>query len=269
MAASTTEPVRPDAPEADRLSDRTAAQLRRLIAERDLQPGQRLPAERALSLELGVSRSVVREAIQQLASLGLLATRAGGGTYVQAPSGATASVVEPLFDAGTVLQADPAYRFDVLETRHALEGATAWHAALRATDEDRARIGAAFDAMTDAHAREDAAAEAQADARFHLAIAEASHNLVLVQVMRGLFTLLQTNISQSRQALYRDPRTGPALAQQHQALRDAILAGDAPAARDAAERHLAFVHDALRALEDNAARRDRASRLPSPALRTP
>lgn len=269
MATSFTESVGPAPGDSDRLSDRTAAQLRRLIVERDLQPGQRLPAERTLSLELGVSRSVVREAIQQLTSIGLLATRAGGGTYLQALSTGTTSVMEPLFEAGTVLQADPAYRFDVLETRHALEGATAWHAALRATDEDRARIGAAFDAMADAHAREDAAAEAQADARFHLSIAEASHNLVLVQVMRGLFTLLQTNISQSRQALYRDPRTAPALAQQHQALRDAILAGDAAAARDAAERHLAFVHDALRALEDNAARRERASRLPSPALRIP
>jgi GntR family L-lactate dehydrogenase operon transcriptional regulator len=269
MAASYSDPVGPLLSDPDRLSDRTAARLRRLVAERDLQPGQRLPAERTLSIELGVSRSVVREAIQQLASVGLLATRAGGGTYVHGPASAAQAVVEPLTEAGAVLQADPAYRFDVLETRHALEGATAWHAALRATDADRARISAAFDAMAHAHAREDAAAEAQADAQFHLAIAEASHNLVLVQVMRGLFTLLQTNISQSRQALYRDPRTGPALAQQHEALRDAILAGDAPAAREAAERHLSFVHDALRALDDNAARRDRASRLPSPAPRTP
>ncbi len=253
-------------PEPERLSDRTAARLRRLIVERDLQAGQRLPAERTLTAELGVSRSVVREAIQQLSSLGLLVTRAGGGTYVQAPAH---PVVEPLASYRPVLEADPEYRFDVLETRHALEAATAWHAALRATDEDRARIHAAFEAMGQAHARADAGAEALADARFHLAIAEASHNLVLVQVMRGLFALLQDNISQSRQALYRDPRTGPALAQQHQALHDALLAGDAPAARAAAEHHLQFVHDALRALDDNAARRDRASRLPSPTPRAP
>ncbi|MDG2523995.1 transcriptional regulator LldR [Stenotrophomonas sp. HITSZ_GD] len=268
MAISPPHPVGP-IQESDRLSDRTATRLRRLIVERNLQPGQRLPAERVLALELGVSRSVVREAIQQLASLGMLATRAGGGTYVQAAAAPVHAVVEPLSHFREVLEADPEYRFDVLETRHALEAATAWHAALRATDEDRARIRDAFEAMGAAHAQEDAAAEALADARFHLAIAEASHNLVLVQVMRGLFALLQANISQTRQALYRDPRTAPALARQHRALCDAILAGDAPAAREAAEDHLAFVHEALRALDDNAARRDRASRLPLPVARRP
>lgn len=246
----------------DRLSDRTAARLRRLIVDRALQAGDRLPAERALAAELGVSRTVLREAIQQLASQGWLVARGGGGTYVQALTAGQVAT-EPLASYRPLLRADPEYRFDVLETRHALEGATAWHAALRATDEDRARIEAAFEAMGQAHADNDAAAEAQADARFHLAIAEASHNLVLVQLVRGLFDLLQTNISQSRQVLYRDPRTAPALARQHQALRDALLARDPAAARAAAEEHLQFVHDALRALEDDSARRARASRLPS------
>jgi len=247
---------------ADRLSDRTAARLRRLISERGLQAGQRLPAERALASELGVSRTALREAIQQLASQGLLIARGGGGTYVQAQAPGQV-VVEPLLPYRPQLQADPAYRFDVLETRHALEGATAWHAAQRATDQDRARISQALAAMRQAHVDNDATAEAQADADFHLAIAEASHNLVLVQLMRGLFELLRTNISQSRQALYLDPHTAPALAQQHQALHDAMLARDAPAARAAAEAHLQFVHDALRALDDDAARRARASRLPA------
>lgn len=248
---------------AERLSDRTAARLRRMIVERALRAGDRLPAERPLASQLGVSRTVLREAIQQLASQGLLATRGGGGTYVQQAGSAGQRLVEPLLPFQPQLRADPEYRYDVLETRHALEGAMAWHAALRATDDDRARIDAAFAAMAHAHADNDAAAEADADARFHLAIAEASHNLVLVQLMRGLFDLLQTNISQSRQALYLDPRTGPALARQHQALRDAVLAGNAAAARAAAEDHLRFVHDALRALDEDAARRDRASRLPS------
>ena len=56
--------------------------------------------------------------------------------------------------------------------------------------------------MMDAHGKDDPAGEAEADAAFHLSIAEASHNLVLLQVMRGLFELHQTNISQSREALY-------------------------------------------------------------------
>lgn len=251
------------APGSGRLSDRVAAQLRALIAQRGLQPDARLPAERTLALELGVSRTALREAIAQLAGQGLLRARAGGGTYVQRPHTPEERVVAPLQPFLPLLQGDPEYRFDVLETRHALEGATAWHAALRATDADRARIAAAFEAMLQAHAQGDAAAEARADADFHLAIAEAAHNRVLLQVMRGLFDLLQTNISQSRHMLFQSPRTFAPLLAQHRALHDAILAGEPERARDAAHAHLAFVHTALRSLDEDEARRARASRLPS------
>ena len=244
-----------------RLSDRVAEQLRTLIAS--LRPGDRLPAERALALNLGVSRTAVREAIAQLSSRGLLRARVGGGTYVQASPGPAQVLAEPLELYLPLFQGDPDYRFDVLEVRHALEGATAWHAALRATDSDRTRIGAAFETMMAAHARHDPAGEARADADFHLAIAEASHNLVLLQVMRGLFELLQTNISQSREKLYLSPRTFEPLSVQHRAMMDAIFAGDPERARDATHTHLEFVHTSLRALEENEARRARASRLPS------
>ena len=170
---------------------------------------------------------------------------------------------EPLAPYLPLFQGDPEYRFDVLEIRHALEGATAWHAALRATDEDRTRIAQAFQTMMDAHGKNDPSGEAEADAAFHLSIAEASHNLVLLQVMRGLFELLQTNISQSREKLYTSARTFSPLSDQHREMMDAVLAGDPERARAAAHAHLEFVHTTLRTLDDNEARRARASRLPS------
>ncbi|HEY0332698.1 MAG TPA: transcriptional regulator LldR [Stenotrophomonas sp.] len=247
---------------ATRLPDRLAARLRRQIAESGLVGGDRLPAERALAAELGASRGALREALQQLRSEGVLFSRVGGGTYVQGPAEST--LIAPLTAYQPVMREDPDYRYDVLEARHALEGGAAWHAAQRATDEDRARIQAAFHAMWRAHARRDDAAEALADAQFHLAIAEASHNLVLLQVMRGLFELLQNNISQSRQRLYQAPRIGAALQNQHRAICDAIVAGDAERARTAMHAHLQYVYDALRALEQDEARRERASRLPPP-----
>lgn len=64
----------------ERLSDKVAAQLRGLVSTQNLQPGDRLPAERALAVQLGVSRTALREAIAQLASQGLLTARVGGGT---------------------------------------------------------------------------------------------------------------------------------------------------------------------------------------------
>ncbi len=247
-----------------RLSDRMAERLRTLVAERSLQPGDRLPSERALAMELGVSRTALREAIAQLASQGLLVARVGGGTYVQGPTAPEQTVVEPMLPFLPLFQGDPEYRFDVLEIRHALEGATAWHAALRATDADRARIAGAFETMMAAHGRNDPAGEARADAAFHLSIAEASHNLVLLQVMRGLFDLLQTNISQSREKLYVSPRTFEPLSAQHREMMEAVLVGDPERARGAAHAHLEFVHTSLRTLDENDARRARASRLPSP-----
>jgi len=254
-----------DAMTSPRVSDKVAAQLRLLVQEQQLQPGDRLPAERTLALELGVSRTALREAIAQLASQGLLTARVGGGTYVADPAAlARQALQEPLVPYLPVFQGDPEYRFDVLEIRHALEGATAWHAALRATDEDRARISRTFQTMLDAHGKNDPAGEAAADAAFHPSIAEASHNLVLLQVMRGLFELLQTNISQSREKLYTSAATFSPLSDQHREMMDAVLAGDPERARAAAHAHLEFVHTTLRTLDDNEARRARASRLPSP-----
>ncbi|KAG0770688.1 hypothetical protein G6F22_017190 [Rhizopus arrhizus] len=170
-----------------RISDKVAAQLRGLVQEQRLQPGDRLPAERALAVQLGVSRTALREAIAQLASQGLLTARVGGGTYVAEPAArARQALDEPLAPYLPLFQGDPEYRFDVLEIRHALEGATAWHAALRATDEDRTRIAQAFQTMMDAHGKDDPTGEAEADAAFHLSIAEASHNLVLLQAREAL-----------------------------------------------------------------------------------
>ncbi len=246
---------------SSRLSDRVAERLRALISERGLRPGDRLPAERALAVELGISRTSLREAIARLASQGLLTARVGGGTYVHLPT-AVHAATDPLLPYLPLFQGDPQYRFDVLEMRHALEGMAAWHAAQRATDEDRQRIRAAFQTMLDAHGKDDPAGEASADAGFHLSIVEASHNLVLLQVMRGLFDLLQTNISQSREKLYLSPRTFEPLSSQHRELMDGVLAGDPERARAAACDHLEFVHSSLRTLDEDEARRARASRLP-------
>jgi GntR family L-lactate dehydrogenase operon transcriptional regulator len=113
-----------------RISDKVAAQLRVLVDEQQLQPGDRLPSERALAVQLGVSRTALREAIAQLGSQGLLVARVGGGTYVAEPAArARQALDEPLVPYLPLFQGDPEYRFDVLEIRHALERATARHAA--------------------------------------------------------------------------------------------------------------------------------------------
>lgn len=158
-----------------RLSDEIASRVRALIEEQNLEAGMKLPAERQLALQLGVSRNSLREALAKLVSEGVLVSRRGGGTFVrwQHETWSEQNIVQPL---KMLMANDPDYSFDILEARHAIEASTAWHAAMRATAADKEKIRLCFDATLS----EDPDLASQADVRFHLAIAEASHNVCAV-----------------------------------------------------------------------------------------
>ena len=207
-----------------RLSDRVAQQLLELIQTTQLQSGAKLPTERALSEQLGVSRTALREAIQKLASRGVLESRVGSGTFLRErmqewPDQAVAPLIPLIRD-------DPQYRYDVLETRQMIEINTAWHAAQRATDKDKDHIRRCFDEMLLHQKSQDAANSARADAQFHLAIAEASHNVVVVQVMRSLFEMVLNTVAQNRRLMFvhDDPKVLELLTLQHHDLMQAIIA---------------------------------------------
>ena len=234
-----------------------------LIAERGLEPGARLPAERALAAELNVSRPKLREAIRHLSSRGRLVSRRGGGTYVAAPAEAPfsdAALSDALGPLAAEAAGEPGYWHDVMEIRKSLDADMAFHAALRAGPQDKANLQAALENVLSAAAT-DAQTQAKADSAFHMAVAEASHNAVMRQVMAGLFDLLRHSISRSLEKLYLIPSTAQALDDQHRAIAAAIIAGRPEEARTAALLHLEFVEETLREIEDDAARRRRSSRV--------
>ncbi len=245
-----------------RLADYLVERLRAFISEHNLSPGARLPAERQLAQQLNVSRSSLREAIQKLISQGVLISRRGGGTFVREGERLWSEqrLVMPL---STLLSDDPGYRYDVLEARIAIESSTAWHAAKRATAEDKLRLSTCYEAMLSINDSKDPDLAAHSDVRFHLAIAEASHNLVLLQAMRGLFDLLQSSVMQSRQRMYIVPMIFNQLSAQHQAIYQAILQGEAEQARRVTIQHLEFVDSTMRTLYEEEARRVRSMRLPN------
>ncbi len=115
-----------------RLSDDIVEQLEGMILEGTLKSGERLPAERALAEQFGVSRPSLREAIQKLAAKGLLVSRQGGGNYVAESLGSTFS--DPLLH---LLENNSEAQRDLLEFRQTLEASYAYYAALRATEVDR------------------------------------------------------------------------------------------------------------------------------------
>jgi len=239
-----------------KIADVIINQIEQLILEGALKPGERLPPERELAQKFNVSRPSLREAITTLKSKGLLQSRRGGGSYVVdviAPS-----LTDPLI---ALLQNHPKAMLDVLELRHALEEVAAYFAALRATDADREILRCRFAALEAIQQGEhEPQRDAVVDADFHLAIADASHNVALIHVMRSLFDLLLSHISRSLEQLYTREDNYAIIHDQHQAILKAVLEQDPEAARQAAHVHLAFVEATLRELNEEAARQARAQR---------
>lgn len=243
-----------------KVSDKVVQNLRMLIEQQNMQVGDRLPAERKLCEQLGVSRSSLREAIQQLISMGILLSKMGAGTFLQQLPNAWSQdqIVQPL---SHLIDQDPAYRFDVQEARTILEGGTAWYAAERATPEDLKNIRECYDQIASFQALGDDDQAAKADTRFHLAIAEASHNLVLIQMMRSLFDLLQFNVALGRRKVYSESHRFDQLHDQHFQVMAAIERRDPEAAQKAVCGHIEFVVQQVRSIDEEEARRQRASRL--------
>ncbi len=233
------------APRRARLSDAICTQVEALIVDGKLRPGEALPSERDLAQQLKVSRPSLREALLRLEAHGLVRVRRGGGYE-------TADVLAPTLTDPLVhlLHRHARAVEDVLEMRHGVEALCASFAAERASAADIRRIGMAFRASDRRRGQHDPLGDADADAEFHLAIAEASHNTALVHVMRGLYNLLRTSAHRAREALYRHPGNLEFLRDQHRTIYEAIVARDAEQARAAAQIHLGFILASVRQLRE-------------------
>jgi GntR family transcriptional repressor for pyruvate dehydrogenase complex len=228
-------PLLPPAPAAqpllaERLSDRLAARLASRIDAGELKPGQRLPTEQQLALAHGVSRTVVREAVHQLKSRGLLRSHQGLGVFV-ADNLRNRSLD---FDA-TVLQSMQAV-VHVREVRRALEGDIAALAAERATRRQVASLRAALREIDRAVAAGgDGVAE---DLAFHRALAEATGNPQFGRLLQFLEQYLHEAIRVTRSNEARRHDFMEAVRSEHRAIVEAVAARDAGAARRRAVEHM-------------------------------
>ncbi|MGE3926276.1 MAG: FadR/GntR family transcriptional regulator [Lautropia sp.] len=222
-----------------RRSELVAQQIRSLILEGTLRPGTRLPAERELAERFDTSRPTVREAINELEAEGLLQIQRDG-MHVADPAAAT--VTEPL---SRLLMSDPRGVEDYMEFRQIVEGSAAYLAATRATAVDRQQLRQAYEHMMDLHQKTDPEREAEADAAFHLAIYEASHNVTILHVMRSLSTILRSYVMQSRIRLYNRQHYRGTTISEHQKLFEAIAAGKSTDAKQIAQTHIYHVREAI------------------------
>jgi GntR family transcriptional repressor for pyruvate dehydrogenase complex len=219
-----------------RLSDKVATTILEMILAEGLNVGERMPSERELSDQFGVSRTVVREAIRTLAAKGVLEARAGHGVRIVAVPARTVSESLRLFIRSGTLDYSR-----VAEVRQMLEIETAGLAAQRVTDKGVDLLRANVDAMERAVGEVDRMS--QLDLEFHRALAETTRN--------ELFLLLLDSIGDAlleiRRRLFADSPNG---AQMHTAVRAhrEILAGiaarDAEAAQRAMRAHLSQIDTA-------------------------
>jgi GntR family transcriptional regulator, transcriptional repressor for pyruvate dehydrogenase complex len=175
--------------ERKRVSHVVMDQIKQLLSDSKLNIGDRLPPERQLAKQLGVSRAPVREALFSLANSGFLEIRrgAGGGNFVSEPS------VEPYVEFFTLmLQMGKASVRDLTEARLFLEPNVARVAAKRATSEDLKNIERSISEYEKRVDRD--APRNLGDMKFHVHVAEASKNIVMVLTLKGLMGLLYKTV---------------------------------------------------------------------------
>jgi len=225
---------------------RSVAEQTRLALEMRLLDGSwpvgtRLPSERILAEKLGVSRNSVREAIFSLKDRGLLFSKPGSGVFVSDRLQATIS--SPWRQ---LVVAHPDLRWDTMEFRRELEGATAYYAALRSNPDDLERIGKIIARLTDAYETGEKNEEYGADADFHQAIAEASHNSMFLYLHSSIIHMLREHIFLNLMAL-EDPSgvITARLREQHLGVWECIRSHQPDAARKAMLAHIDFTWSEL------------------------
>jgi GntR family transcriptional repressor for pyruvate dehydrogenase complex len=206
--------------------DDIVERLVKLIINEGLKPGDQLIPERELMARLAVSRSSLREAIKALCALGVLEIKRGTGTFIG--YGDSSMLTKPLF-WGLFLNQNSVQQ--VIEARGVMEMALAGWAAQRATDEELATIGQLLEQLE--QSQSDMASYIENDLAFHLAIARASHNVMLTNIL----AMFQNVLRVWMEITYKeDPSTTESM-EQHRAIYAAVQARDAAAARAAMADH--------------------------------
>jgi DNA-binding FadR family transcriptional regulator len=215
--------------EPRRLYRQIAEQIRSLIRSGEYPPGARLPPERDLARQLGVSRPSVREALIALEVEGLVEVRIGSGIYARGPWAEGGGEGPPAVHA----EAGP---FELLRARHAIEGECA---ALAARSAKKAQLAAIRDALAVMQREFDDDRQPLAgDELFHVRIAEATGNGALVAVVKRLWDERTGPLYKQLEHHYDSPALWTAAMAEHRAVLKAIAARNPSGARTAMHRHL-------------------------------
>lgn len=205
-----------------KVSSQVAEQIMELIKKGVFRVGERLPSEKELAELMGVSRASVREALAALEAVGLVEARVGRGNFVlRMPSEEEES--EPLF----VLESE-AGCLEIIEARGALEPAVAALAAQHRTEGDMRKLREIHSRMIPPAKENDFDTYFEHDKEFHCAIAEATHNRLVVMVVRSLVETMDQKLYRefTRNYYLRTPKELERVAGIHGKILEAVSRGD-------------------------------------------
>lgn len=216
-------------------SERIVLQIRELIANGKLKPGDKLPPERELAGIFNVSRTSVREAIKTLATMGLIEIKKGHGVFVKEAT--LDSIINNVADALVLSKEEMKQLFEI---RKVLETQAAAWAAERATEEEIEELMKMIKEVK-SKKKLDLALARDYDERFHTKIIRASHNNVLLKVMSGLFDVLDK--VRTKTAIV--PGRAAKSINDHEAIAIAISNRDAQKASEAMFQHIESVQKTM------------------------
>jgi GntR family transcriptional regulator, transcriptional repressor for pyruvate dehydrogenase complex len=203
-----------------------------------IQPGDKLSSVVQLAEEFQVSRSAVREALSALRAVGAVTIRQGEGTFVNEYD--FSGIFDPLKKERVISKQE---MLDLFEVRKIIEAGTAELAALKRTGQNLQEIR---DALTDMETASEESVGEAADVSFHLAVAAATQNKTMVQMMEQLADTLRRTMFEARRVwLFSEKKSLNRLFEEHMHIYEAIAASDPEAARTAMLAHLSHVETTI------------------------
>ena len=223
-----------------KIYEQIVEQIRQLMENGNLKPGDKLLSERELAEKLQVSRASVREALRALEMMGFVEIKVGGGTFIKESS--TEGIILPL---AMFISIEKGSFFEIYEIRKIFETAAAHLAAERATPVDLAKIEVNLERMKAAMEEDDSEKGEDMDAAFHFSIAEATQNSWLFRLLNTISDSIHKTISAARRQLYMTPGHPQILIEQHTDIYRAIRDRNPDLAEKAMLDHLNFAEAAM------------------------
>jgi len=216
-----------------------AEQILRMINSGRYPAGSKLPSERAITEQMGVSRPSVRQALQQLEFQGIVETLHGGGTIVKNIT--EREIQKPM----EVFLGDDRQRvLELTEVRAYMEALSARQAAINRSEEELARIRYYLEEME--HDLEEGEIRYEIDFKFHTEVAAAAHNTIFLHLMSSIYQLINYSIKIHREQMFVTRESQEKILNHHLRIFKAIQNRDPDEAEAAMKEHLLFVVEEFR-----------------------